>query len=127
MPVVAIGTEYKWLNPSWLPDWDVAVRSGYTRTENPVPDMTFNPAIVSLSSNTLSFGVGFLCQGQGRFLGMVPCGGASAFWPKAIGFDVAFQEWFYEPRTVSGNLNPTVDGTYDAFAHLGTASLKMQF
>lgn len=127
VPVVAIGTEYKWLNPSWLPDWDVAVRSGYTRTENPVPDMTFNPAIVSLSSNTLSMGAGFLCKGQGRFLGLLPCGGTSALWPKAIGLDVAYQEWFYESRTVAGNLNPTVNGTYHAFIHLGTVSVKFLF
>jgi long-chain fatty acid transport protein len=127
VPVVAIGTEYKWLNPGWLPHWDVAIRSGYTRTEDPVPDTTFNPGVTSLSSNTLSFGAGFLCKGQGRFLGMVPCGGASALWPKAIGLDVAFQEWFYEPRTVSGNLNPTVDGTYHAYVHLGTVSVKFVF
>jgi long-chain fatty acid transport protein len=127
VPVVAIGTEYKWLNPGWLPHWDVALRSGYTRTENPVPDTTFNPGIISLSSNTLSIGAGFLCKGQGRFLGMVPCGGASALWPKAIGLDVAFQEWFYESHTVAGNLNPTVDGTYHAYVHLGTASVKFMF
>ncbi len=127
VPVVMIGTEYKWLNPAWLPQWDVAVRSGYTRTENPVPDTTFNPGIISLSSNTLSMGAGFLCKGQGRFLGMVPCGGTSALWPKAIGLDAAFQEWFYEARTVTGNLNPTVDGTYHAFVHLGTVSVKFMF
>lgn len=127
VPVVAIGTEYKWLNPGWLPHWDVAVRSGYTRTEDPVPDLTFNPGTVSLSSNTLSIGAGFLCKGQGRLLGMLPCGGASSLWPKATGLDVAFQEWFYEPRTVSGNLNPTVDGTYHAYVHLGTVSLKFMF
>jgi long-chain fatty acid transport protein len=127
VPVVAIGTEYKWLNPGWLPQWDVAIRSGYTRTEDPVPDTTFNPGTISLSSNTLSIGAGFLCKGQGRFLGMVPCGGASALWPKAIGLDVAFQEWFYEPRTVVGNLNPTVDGTYHAYVHLGAVSVKFIF
>lgn len=127
VPVVAIGTEYKWLNPGWLPQWDVAVRSGYTRTENPVPDLTFNPGTISLSSNTLSIGAGFLCKSQGRFLGLVPCGGTSSLWPKAIGLDVAFQEWFYEPRTVVGNLNPTVNGTYHAYVHLGTASVKFMF
>ena len=127
VPVVAIGTEYKWLNPVWLPHWDVAVRSGYTRTENPVPDTTFNPGTISLSSNTLSIGAGFLCKGQGRFLGLVPCGGASLLWPKAIGLDVAFQEWFYESRTVAGNLNPTVDGTYHAYVHLGSVSVKFVF
>jgi len=127
VPVVAIGTEYKWLNPGWLPHWDVALRSGYTRTEDPVPDTTFNPGIISLSSQTMSIGAGFLCKGQGQFLGMVPCGGASVLWPKAIGLDVAFQEWFYEPRTVAGNLNPTVDGTYHAYVHLGTVSVKFMF
>ncbi len=125
--VLAIGTEYKWLNPEWLPHWDVAVRSGYTRTEDPVPDTTFNPGIISLSSNTLSIGAGFLCKGQGRFLGLVPCGGASVLWPKAIGLDVAFQEWFYEPRTVAGNSNPTVNGTYQAYVHLGAVSIKFMF
>ena len=127
VPVVAIGTEYKWLNPGWLPYWDVAVRSGYTRTEDPVPDRTFNPGTISLSSQTLSIGAGLLCKGQGRFLGLVPCGGDSTLWPKAIGLDAAFQEWFYEPRTVAGNLNSTVDGTYHAYVHLGTVSLKFMF
>ena len=128
VPVVAIGTEYKWLNPSWLPHWDVAVRSGYTRTENPVPDQTFNPATISLTANTLSIGAGFVCKGQAKFLGLVPCGGASALWPKAIGLDAAFQEWFYESRTITGNLySPTVDGTYHAYVHLGTVSLKFMF
>jgi len=125
--VVAIGTEYKWLNPEWLPHWDVALRSGYTRTEDPVPDTTYNPGTISLTANTLSIGAGFLCKGQGRFLGLVPCGGASVLWPKAIGLDVAYQEWFYEPRTVAGNSNPTVDGTYHAFVHLGAVSIKFMF
>jgi long-chain fatty acid transport protein len=125
--VVAVGTEYKWLNPAWLPHWDVAARAGYTRTENPVPDLTFNPATISLSSNTLSLGAGFLCKQGGQFLGVIPCGGESAFWPKAIGFDVAYQEWFYESRTVVGNVDPTVNGTYHAFVHLGTFSFKFLF
>ena len=127
VPVVAVGTEYKWLNPEWLSHWDVALRSGYTRTEDPVPDRTFNPGIISLASNALSIGTGFLCKDQGRFLGMLPCGGAAALWTKAIGLDVVFQEWFYEPRTVTGNLNPTVDGTYHTYVHLGTVSFKFVF
>lgn len=125
--VVAVGTEYTWLNPAWLPHWNISARAGYTRTENPVPDLTFNPATISLSSNTLSFGAGFLCRKGGRFLGVVPCGGESAVWPKAMGFDVAYQEWFYEPHTVAGNQNPTVNGTYHAFVHLGTVSVKFLF
>jgi long-chain fatty acid transport protein len=127
VPVVAIGTEYKWLNPSWLPHWDVAVRSGYTRTENPVPDQTFNPATISLTANTLSLGAGFLCKDGARFLGLMPCGGTSALWPKAIGLDAAFQEWFYESRTITGSFYSTVDGTYHAYIHLGTVSINFMF
>jgi long-chain fatty acid transport protein len=127
VPVVAFGTEYKWLDPEWLPYWDVALRSGYTRTENPVPDTTFNPGIISLSSNALSIGAGFLCKDQGKFFGMVPCGGAGALLTKAVGLDVTFQEWFYEPRTITGNLNPTVNGTYHTYVHLGTVSFKFMF
>jgi long-chain fatty acid transport protein len=125
--VVSVGTEYKWLNPAWLPHWDVAARAGYTRTEDPVPDLTFNPAIISLSSNALSLGTGFLCRQGGQFLGVIPCGGGSALWPKAMGFDLAYQEWFYDSRTIVGNLNPTVNGTYHAFVHLGTFSLKFLY
>lgn len=127
VPVVAVGTEYKWLHPVWLPHWEVAARAGYTRTENPVPDLTFNPGTISLSAHTISLGAGFLCKHGGRFLDVIPCGGDSALWPKAIGFDVAYQEWIYEPRTVAGNLNPTVNGTYYAYVHLGTFSFKFLF
>ena len=127
VPVVALGTEYKWLNPRWLPHWEVAARSGYTYTQDPVPNRTFNPATISLSAHTLSLGAGFLCKDAGRFLGLIPCSGKSALWPKGIGLDLAYQEWFYESRTVVGNLNPTVDGTYHAFVHLGTLSLRTLF
>ena len=127
VPVIALGTEYRWLNPRWLPHWEVAVRSGYTHTENPVPDRTFNPGTISLPAHTLSLGVGFLCKGNGRFLGVIPCSGESALWPKGIGLDLAYQEWFYESRTVIGNLNPTVDGTYHAFVHLGTFNFRYLF
>jgi len=127
VPVIALGTEYKWLNPRWLPHWEVAVRSGYTYTEDPVPDRTFNPATISLPAHTLSLGTGLFCKDAGRFLGLIPCSGASALWPKGIGLDLAYQEWFYESRTVVDNLNPTVDGTYRAFVHLGTFSLRTLF
>lgn len=125
--VVAVGTEYKWIDPEWLAKWDVAVRAGYTRTENPVPDLTFNPGTLSLSSNTLSLGAGFFCKSGGQFVGLIPCGGTSALWPKGIGVDVAYQEWFYEPHRVTGNQNPTVNGTYHAFVHLGIVSVKLLF
>jgi long-chain fatty acid transport protein len=58
--------------------------------------------------------LGVVCRDGGRFLGLWPCGSKDGrgFWPQAIGMDFAFQTLFYEKRTVSGNLNPTVDGTY---------------
>ncbi|OQW33146.1 MAG: hypothetical protein A4E19_07350 [Nitrospira sp. SG-bin1] len=127
VPVIAVGTEYKWLHPRWLPQWDIAARSGYTYTEDPVPDRTFNPGIISLPAHTLSLGMGFVCKGAGKFLGLLPCSGESALWPKGIGLDLAYQEWFYESRTVIGNVNPTVDGTYHAFVHLGTFSFRYLF
>jgi long-chain fatty acid transport protein len=127
VPVIAVGTEYKWLNSMWLPHWEVAVRSGYTYTEDPVPDRTFNPATISLTAHTLSLGAGFICKGAGRFFGVIPCSGKSVLWPKGIGVDLAYQEWFYESRTVIDNLNPTVDGTYHAFVHLGALSLRTLF
>ena len=129
LPVVMIGTEYKWLDPAWLPHWDVAVRSGYTRTEDPVPDRTYSPAVASLPSNAISVGAGFLCKEGARFLGVLMCGeqqGAMP-WPKAIGFDVAYQEWLYESRAVTGNLKPEVNGNYHAHIHLGTFNLKFMF
>jgi long-chain fatty acid transport protein len=127
VPVIALGTEYKWLNPGWLPHWEVAVRSGYTHTGDPIPDRTFNPGTLSLTAHTLSLGAGFMCKGAGRFLGVIPCSGESALWPKGIGLDLAYQEWFYESRTVVGNQNPTVDGRYHASVHLGTFSFRYLF
>ncbi|MBS0154556.1 MAG: outer membrane protein transport protein [Nitrospira sp.] len=127
VPVIAFGTQYRWLKPQWLPHWEVALRSGYTYTQDPVPDRTFNPSTISLPAHTLSLGVGFLCKDAGRFLGLIPCGGEALLSPKGIGVDFAYQEWFYESRTVAGNLNPTVDGTYHAFVHLGTFSLRFLF
>ncbi|OQW35331.1 MAG: hypothetical protein A4C66_03540 [Nitrospira sp. HN-bin3] len=124
VPVIALGTEYRWLNPGWLPHWEVAARSGYTYTADPVPEETFNPGIISLPAHTLSLGVGVMCQGRGRFLGLIPCSGESVLWPKGIGLDLAYQEWFYESRTVVGNANPTVDGSYHAFVHLGIFSVR---
>jgi long-chain fatty acid transport protein len=129
VPLVAIGTEYKWLDPAWFPRWDVAIRSGYTHTEDPVPNTTYNPAVASLPAHTISIGAGFLCKEGGRFFGMMVCGGQPGAmpWPKAIGFDVAYQEWLYETRTIVGNLNTTVNGNYHAHIHLGTFSFKFMF
>ena len=38
---------------------------------------------------------------------------------KTVGVDVAYQMVLYESRTVSGNVSPTVNGTYDTTVHVG--------
>lgn len=127
VPVIAVGTEYKWLEPQWLPQWDIAIRSGYTRTENPVPAATFNPAVASLAASTISLGGSVLCKGTGRFAGILPCSSKGSSFTKAIGLDAAYQAWIYEPFSVTGNVNPTVNGTYHAYVHVGVVSFKFLF
>jgi long-chain fatty acid transport protein len=110
-----------------MPRWDVAIRSGYTHTEDPVPESTFNPGILSLASDTISVGAGFLCKEGGKFIGVIACGAKTALWPKAIGLDVAYQAWVYASRRVNNNINSSVNGSYDAYVHLGTMSLRFIF
>ena len=129
VPVVAIGTEYKWLNPAWLPNWEAALRGGYTYTENPGPDSTFNPAAATLNSHGMTLGTGLQCRPGGHFLGLIPCGGAKGQWyfPKAIGTSVAYLSYIHEDRSVMGNINPSVDGTYRLWSHMGTFNLNLIF
>lgn len=103
--------------------------AGYTRTDTPIPNAAFNQWTISLSADTISIGTGFLNGDGGEFLGLIACGGTtgSRFWPKALGLDVAYQEWIYEPRTITGTVNPTVNGTYHACVHLGAFSFRYLF
>lgn len=126
--VLLVGTEYRWLKPGPLPDWDVAVRAGYSFTQTPIPDATFNPGILGLDLHELSLGTGLTCKDQGRFLGWIPCRAGTSRWtPKAIGLDLAYRGWFFEPRTVAGNNNPTVNGSYQAIAHAGVVTVRLVF
>lgn len=126
--VILTGTEYRWLKPDVLPEWEVAVRAGYSYTQTPIPDATFNPGILGLDLHELSLGMGMTCKDHGRFLGLIPCHEETGtFSPKAIGLDLAYRGWFFEPRTVTGNQNPTVNGTYHAIAHVGVMTIRMLF
>jgi len=129
VPSVSVGTEYLWLRPSLLPHWQVAFRAGYTYTQSQVPDLTFSPAIPSLTSHTFAGGVGFMCREGGNFFGMIPCGGNAAlpWYPKAIGLDLSWQAWVYPDRVVQDNLNPSVDGLYQVQLFLGAMSLRAAF
>lgn len=124
---VMIGTEHKWLNPQPLPDWDIALRAGYWHSQKAVPDQTFNPAIPDGDNHAVSTGIGFTCRDNGRFLGVIPCGGASKLSPKGLGVDLAYQAILYETRTVAGNVNPTVNGTYRTTLHVGSINLRVNF
>ncbi|HJU04009.1 MAG TPA: outer membrane protein transport protein, partial [Nitrospiraceae bacterium] len=106
---VMIGTEYKWLHPERLPNWEIALRGGYWNSQAPSPDSSFNPAIQDADNHSISVGLGFLCKGGGRFLGLFECGradGGSKFRPTAVGLDLAYKALLYETRTVTGNQNP---------------------
>ncbi|MBX3303636.1 MAG: outer membrane protein transport protein [Nitrospira sp.] len=129
-----VGTEYKWLQPTLLPDWDVALRAGYWHSQTPIPDQSFMPTIPDADQHAVSAGLGFLCKGPGRFLGVIPCGTTDGplFLPKAIGLDMAYQAIFYEPRTVTGNQNPiaipgVVNGTYNTTYHVGSINIRVNF
>ena len=129
-----IGTEYKWLAPAVLPDWDIAVRGGYWHSQTPIPDRSFTPTVPDADQQAISGGLGLLCKGTGRFLGLIACGAAEgpSFWPKAIGIDLAYQLILYEPRTVSGNANPVaipgvVNGTYQTTYHVASLNLRVNF
>jgi long-chain fatty acid transport protein len=124
---VMLGTEYKWLKLESLPDWEVALRAGYTNQQNQMPDLTFDPGIPSADLNVVGGGLGFLCKEQGLLLGLVRCGdlGVGSFKPKAIGVDLSFQAALYEDRTVTGNRNPTVNGTYKTTLYNGGLSIRV--
>ncbi len=129
---IMIGTEYKWLRPRLLPDWEVALRGGYWFSETPIPDRTFDPAIPDSDNHSISVGLGLLCKGNGRFFGLFRCGGDGRFRPTAVGIDLAYQVLLYEVRTVSGSQPPltlpgTVDGRYQTTYHIGQVNLRVNF
>jgi long-chain fatty acid transport protein len=124
---VMFGTEFKWLTIESLPSWEMAVRAGYTNQQSQMPDVTFDPGIPSSNLNIVGGGIGLLCKEGGSFFGLMRCGdlGVGSLKPKAIGIDFSFQTALYEDRTVSGNRNPTVDGTYRTTLYVGSGSIRM--
>ena len=71
---VMLGTEYKWLALESLPNWEVALRAGYTNQQNQMPDLTYDPGIPSADLHVVGGGLGLLCKEQGFFLGLMRCG-----------------------------------------------------
>ncbi len=131
---IMIGTEYKWLQPANLPNWEVAVRGGYWHSQTPVPDASFTPTIPDADQHAISAGLGLLCKGAGRFLGFIPCGVTDGplFLPKAIGLDVAYQVILYEARSITRNQQPlaipgVVNGLYQTTYHVGSINVRFNF
>lgn len=125
---VMIGTEYKWLKPQPLPDWTIAWRAGYWHSQKAIPDQTFNPAIPDGDQHALSTGIGFTCREKGKFFGFIPCGGSEKrLRPKGLGIDLAYQAILYEARTIAGNVNPTVNGTFRSTLHVGSLNVRVDF
>jgi long-chain fatty acid transport protein len=116
-----IGTEYKFLHLSDFPGWELDLRMGYTRSETPVPDRTFGPAVPDADFNTFSAGLGFSCSKQGFLFGLFKCGNLE------IGMDLAYQAVVYDSRTISNNIEPTVNGTWDTIIHVGALNLNVNF
>ncbi|HNP29024.1 MAG: outer membrane protein transport protein [Nitrospira sp.] len=124
--IVVFGTEYKWISPSDLPDWDIAIRGGFSHSETPVPKKTFSPSVPDADSNTLSFGAGFICRKNGRFFTLFPCGGN---WVKAIAVDLAFQTVFFETRKIRSTNDPLqrVNGNWENNLYVGALNLRLNF
>jgi long-chain fatty acid transport protein len=126
---VNVGTEYKWLGLTDTHAWDVALRTGYSRSQTPVSDLNFDPAFADNDANVLSAGVGFLCHAGGKFFGLISCADAEKglFSKHSMGMDLSYQAFLFDTRAVTGSPNPTVNGTYRTTNHAGGLTLRVQF
>jgi long-chain fatty acid transport protein len=126
---IAVGTEFKWLKPEPFPYWEFAVRTGYNHSETLVPDQNFDPAFPDADVNGVFVGMGMLCRGAGKWLGLMECGsiGGDHTLRKTLGMDLAYGLLLWEPRTITGNFNPTVDGRYKTTTHAGSITFTVDF
>jgi long-chain fatty acid transport protein len=94
-----------------------------------MPDFSFDPGVPSAEANIVGGGMGFLCRSGGKILGLVPCGevGVGRIRTQGIGLDLSYQASLYDARTIAGNRNPTVNGTYRTTLHTGGLSLRLLF
>ncbi len=124
-----VGTEYKWRY--WLdqPGWTASVRAGYVRSESPVPEFTFSPAVPDSEYNAYSVGFGWMCEKQGSFFGWFRCGGKNKkeFALEGVGVDLAYQVVAYDSRTISRNRRPPVIGRWDTIFHVGVVNFRLLF
>jgi len=124
-----LGTEFKWLEASFLPDWNIALRTGYLHANSPIPDQTFNPQLVDSNFNGFTVGLGVNCRDKGRFLGLIECGNESgkSLTARSVGMDLAFQTLFYDSRQIVGNIQPSVDGHYNSTVYIGSLNFNLSY
>ena len=122
--IFMVGTEFKLLSPPALPKWDVSLRTGYVRSETPVPSRDFHPSNPDADFNAFSAGVGFMCHAPAKFLGVLPCDSLGA---KAMGLDLAYQILLYQTRGISNNRQPLLNGEWDTTLHVGALSFRVNF
>lgn len=122
---LSVGTEYKWLSP----DWEIAARGGYQRSQAPNPDSGFNPGLIDANWNILAIGLGLRCNSGSDYLGFISCPAHDSDFLKAIILDLAFQTALWESRNVSGNLiSSTLNGDYEIRDwYIGSFSLGLVF
>lgn len=125
--MVMVGTEHRWLQVEHLPDWEIALRGGYIRSQTPIPEATFNPTVPESDFNAISVGLGLLCKKKAAFLGLFSCGSMGSGGRGAMGLDIAYQVQLYEWRTISNNVNPIVDGKYRTILHVGAINFRVIF
>lgn len=126
---VNVGTEYKWLGLMDNRAWDVAFRTGYSRSNTPVTDLNFDPAFADNDVHVVSAGVGFLCHTGGKFLGLISCADEDKgfFTKRSMGMDLSYQALLFDTRTVTGSPNPAVNGTYRTTNHAGGVTMRVSF
>ncbi len=125
----SIGSEFKWLDLPSLPNWEIALRGGYQRSQAPNSAQTFNPTVADANWNILATGLGLKCAKGGHFFGFIPCAYEAGYLPKAMVLDLGFSAALWEKRTINGNiLNSTHNGTYETKDwYIGHISLGLIF
>jgi long-chain fatty acid transport protein len=113
-----------------LPEWELALRAGYTNSPSQIPDATFDPAIPAADVHIPAVGLGLACKEGGTFFGL-RCGGfgVGPIKAKALALDLSYQASIYEQRSVSCGcaLASAVNGIYRTTYHTGGLSLRMNF
>lgn len=121
---IGVGTEWKWMKHTILPNWDYTVRAGYLRSHSPVPNQNFNPAFPDSNLNSVTAGLGVGCYGNAKFMWLLPCNNSLT---KVMNVDLAYIVLLWEPRIVTNHPNPGVNGKYETITHTGSVTFRIRF